>query len=156
MPDGPGKRTLDEPLGWLGIDRTPAAAASRKRSALFPDGGYAKLVCDRAWCLLRLPGFRFRPSHCDVLHLDLCTGASTCCATAGAIPYNGEPETMRIFPATASHNTIAFDDRDQMPRLGPFLFGGWPDREELAFDPSPQRPRRLPRCLGATHRDRSS
>jgi hypothetical protein len=29
------------------------------------------------------------------------------------------------FNGTASHNTVQFDDRDQMPKLGRFMFGSW-------------------------------
>jgi len=32
---------------------------------------------------------------------------------------------MEYFSGTQSHNTIQFDQRDQMPRLSRFLLGGW-------------------------------
>ena len=44
---------------------------------------------------------------------------------AGSLSYNTEPKWQRYFDGTASHNTVQFDDRDQMPRLSRFLFGDW-------------------------------
>jgi Heparinase II/III-like protein/Heparinase II/III N-terminus len=129
LPDGP----WNEPLEWLGVE-LPPAARMEWGSTLFPDGGYAKLVRGRAWCLLRLPCFRFRPSHCDVLHLDLWNRGLNVLRDGGSYSYNAEPEAMRYFSGTASHNTVQFDDRDQMPRLRPFLFGAWPDCDELHYD----------------------
>ncbi len=51
----------------------------------------------------------------------------------GSYSYNTDREAMQYFSGTTSHNTVQFDDRDQMPRLGPFLFGAWPDRSELTY-----------------------
>jgi hypothetical protein len=129
LPDGP----WNEPLAWLGLDLPPSGKTVWS-SGLLPDGGYAKLVRGHAWCLLRLPGFRFRPSQCDVLHLDLWHRGLNVLRDGGSYSYNAEPEAMRYFSGTASHNTVQFDGRDQMPRLGPFLFGAWPDCSELHFD----------------------
>ena len=60
---------------------------------------------------------------------------------------------MQYFSGTASHNTVQFDDRDQMPRLGPFLFGAWPDCSELHLSRRPSYSvRRLSRLRGCMHR----
>jgi hypothetical protein len=75
--------------------------------------------------LLRYPRFRFRPSHADVLHVDLWVDGSNLLRDAGTYSYNADPPWLVYFPGTHSHNTVQFDDRDQMPRLGRFLFGGW-------------------------------
>jgi hypothetical protein len=69
-----------------------------------------------------------------VLHLDLWHRGLNVLRDGGSYSYNAEPEAMRYFSGTASHNTVQFDGRDQMPRLGPFLFGAWPDCSELHFD----------------------
>jgi hypothetical protein len=131
MPEG----EWNEPLEWLGIESQAASPVRGSSSALYPNGGYAKLARGRTWCLLRLPGFKFRPSHCDVLHLDLWHNGTNLLRDGGSYSYNCLDGATEYFAGTASHNTIAFDGRDQMPWLGRFLFGSWPDREQLSFDP---------------------
>jgi Heparinase II/III-like protein/Heparinase II/III N-terminus len=129
LPDGP----WNEPLTWLGI-APPPFRPNRMKSELFVDGGYAKLVRKNAWCVLRLPRYRFRPSHSDGLHLDLWNRGLNLLRDGGSYRYNAEPDAAAYFAGTASHNTVQFDDRDQMPRLRPFLFGRWLEMHELSYD----------------------
>ncbi|WP_426779320.1 heparinase II/III family protein, partial [Pseudomonas aeruginosa] len=75
--------------------------------------------------MLRYPRFRFRPSQADALHLDLWLEGRNLLRDAGTYSYNTESAWLSYFPGTASHNTIQFDGRDQMPRLSRFLFGDW-------------------------------
>ena len=114
----------NEPLAWLGIavpqQQLPAAA-----SAQFDDGGFVVLRRSSAMAMLRYPRFRFRPSQADCLHLDLWVAGENCLRDAGSYSYNAEPEWTDYFAGTASHNTVQFDGRDQMPRWGRFLFADW-------------------------------
>jgi hypothetical protein len=126
----------DERLAWLGLDAGARGAASVRPRAtqLLADGGYARLGSTDAWALLRLPRFRFRPSHADALHLDLWVGGVNRLRDAGSFSYNADDQWLRYFGGTASHNTVQFDGRDQMPRLSRFLFGDWLEAEELFLD----------------------
>lgn len=123
----------DERLAWLGVSM-PAPTATGASPVLWPDGGYARLACGPAWALVRLPRFRFRPSHADVLHLDLWVRGMNYLRDGGSFSYNTEPRWLDYFGGTASHNTVQFDARDQMPRLSRFLFGAWPGSRNLAWD----------------------
>jgi Heparinase II/III-like protein/Heparinase II/III N-terminus len=129
--------SADERLGWLGLDtetrRTDALPAPAVQ--LWPDGGYAKLRAGDAWALLRLPRYGFRPSHADALHLDLWAGGRNLLRDGGSYSYNTDEALMHYFSGTASHNTIQFDSRDQMPRLSRFMFGDWLTCKELHADP---------------------
>lgn len=113
----------DEPLRWLGVD-LPEAAAEPQKSDLFNDGGYAVLRRGGALAMLRYPRFRFRPSHADGLHLDLWMDGENLLRDGGTYSY-AEESWLDYFSGTAAHNTVQFDDRDQMPKLGRFLFGDW-------------------------------
>lgn len=115
---------LDSPLKWLGID-IPDHVVSLPESRIFDDGGYAVLRRGRQMALMRYPRFRFRPSQADALHVDLWKDGVNLLRDAGTYSYNCSQDWLRYFPGTVSHNTIQFDDRDQMPRLGRFLFGNW-------------------------------
>lgn len=112
------------PLQWLGVS-IPQALAETTTSRLFDHGGYALLRRDQASALLRYPRFRFRPSQADVLHVDLWVSGENLLRDAGSFSYNTDAHWINYFSGTVGHNTVQFDDHDQMPRLGLFLFGDW-------------------------------
>jgi hypothetical protein len=75
--------------------------------------------------MLRFPRFRFRPGHADALHVDFWIDGSNVLRDAGTFSYNADPETQAYFWGVQGHNTVQFDARDQMPRVGRFLWGDW-------------------------------
>ena len=83
------------------------------------------------WALVRFPSFAFRPAHADALHLDLWVDGVNLLRDSGSFSYNPEPDAAPDLRATSAHNTIEFDGRDQMPRLGRFLFGSWLQPSEV-------------------------
>jgi hypothetical protein len=144
-----GKGTWNHGLAWLGVP-VPETLAPEPASHVADDGGFAVLRRGTAMALLRYPRFRFRPSQSDILHLDLWIGGCNVLRDAGSYSYNTDSHWLRYFAGTASHNTVQFDDRDQMPRLGRFLFGEWLEPtvvEMLAEDEHTS-------SAGAAYRDR--
>lgn len=131
-----GKRAYAQPgpwdhaLQWLGVD-LPTEVAPTAKSYVADDGGFAMLRRGNAMAMLRYPRFFFRPSQADALHLDLWLGADNLLRDAGTYSYNTEPQWLGYFGGTASHNTVQFDARDQMPRLSRFLLGDWLKTERL-------------------------
>lgn len=109
---------------WLGVE-VPENCAAPPGNLMADDGGFAVLRQGSAMVLLRYPRFRFRPSQADALHLDLWLGPHNLLRDAGSYSYNTDPQWLQYFNGTAAHNTVQFDDRDQMPRLSRFLFGQW-------------------------------
>jgi len=124
-----GEGPWDQPLRWF---RLPAAtrALPSPASETLDDGGFHCLRQGQVFALLRYPRFRFRPSQADALHLDLWLGERNLLRDAGSYSYASEAGSW--FAGTAAHNTIEFDGRDQMPRLGRFLFGAWLKSEDVA------------------------
>lgn len=125
----------DDASRLLGIepDEYPVVRKTR-RSRLFADGGYAVLTGDDdSWCLLRLPKYRFRPSHSDALHLDLWIGSLNVVRDTGTYSYNADGGLMEYFSGTRGHSTCEFDGHDQMRRAGRFLFSRWLTPETLSF-----------------------
>lgn len=120
----PGEHDWNSTLHWLNV-AIPNDVLSPSGSQLFDDGGYAVLVCGDVKAVLRYPRFKFRPSHADALHLDLWVEGINVLRDGGTYSYNTDKNWLSYFPGTASHNTIQFDERDQMPRLSRFLFGDW-------------------------------
>lgn len=119
-----GSGAWDHPLLWLGVP-LPHAVALPAGSCVADDGGFAVLRRGAAMAMLRYPRFRFRPSQADGLHLDLWLGGDNLLRDAGTYSYNTQAAWMAYFGGTAGHNTVQFDGRDQMPRLGRFLWGDW-------------------------------
>jgi len=111
-------------LKWLGV-KLPDRVLQERGSELYDYGGYALLRTKEARVILRYPRFRFRPSHADGLHLDFWLNGTNILRDGGSYSYSGEDGWRDYFRGTICHNTIQFDDRDQMPRLGRFLFGDW-------------------------------
>ena len=116
---GPGP--WNRPLDWLGVERGKKYRLVSSQS--FDDGGYHLLRNKSSLVVLRYPRFRFRPSQADALHVDLWHNGVNLLRDAGTYSYNAE--NAEWFSSTRAHNTIEFDGRDQMPRLGRFLFGDW-------------------------------
>lgn len=111
-------------LAWLGLVEKKFTS-SKYENCNFDHGGYKLLRSGSADLLLRYPRFRFRPSQADALHVDLRVDGVDVLSDAGTFSYNTSSDLSEYFNGTASHNTVQFDDRDQMPRLGRFLFGSW-------------------------------
>jgi len=134
---------LDTSLCLLGIDskRFPVERNER-RSRFFVDGGLVLLMSrtQRTWAILRVPRYRFRPSHADALHLDLWSAGHNLTRDGGSYSYNSGAGWQEYFPSVAAHCSCQFDDRDQMPRLGRFLYGHWLRDEATEFEESSEGP----------------
>lgn len=124
--DGP----QDKQLAWLGIS-LPQTYAPKLESKSFPEGGFHILRTANAVTYFRIPQFRFRPSQADALHCDLWIEGRNVLRDAGSFSYNVSEADTSYFNGTASHNTIQFDGRDQMPRVSRFLFGDWLKARDL-------------------------
>ena len=116
----------DEPGFWLGSNGKEAEAVDRKKvSEVFP-GGYVVMVAKESWGMVRFPMYRFRPGHNDVFHFDLWYRGENICRDAGSYSYNPEKASDgAYFESVKAHNTVGFDDCEQMPRLGRFMLGQW-------------------------------
>lgn len=121
------------PLLWLGM-ALPEAELDPPISKLFDDGGYAVLRHQESMAVLRYPRFKFRPAQSDALHVDLWHNGKNLLRDAGTFSYNADATTLEEFGGTKAHNTVQFDDRNQMPRLGRFLFGEWLTAKNVKFD----------------------
>lgn len=118
--DGPWNHALQ----WLGIE-LPTKAGLPPDSLQADDGGFLVLRRHETMALLRYPRFRFRPSQADALHLDFWVHGKGCLRDGGTYSYNTEPQWLTYFGGVSGHNTVQFDDREQMPRLSRFLLGEW-------------------------------
>lgn len=115
----------NESLYWLNIKVNESGIILKPQSKLFKSG-YVRIVADQTWCLIRFPYFKFRPSHNDVFHFDLWYKGENILCDAGSYSYNPPIEDSRVdLKSVRHHNTISFDNNEQMPKLSRFLLGKW-------------------------------
>ena len=139
---------------WLD-EKIKETAFLPSNNQLYTQGGYIRLVQNDATAFLTYPNFRFRPSQADLLHIDLWVNGINVLRDGGTYSYYNTPSCGQYFEGTIAHNTIQFDDRDQMTRLSRFLFGGWPKSNVVEMSKSDEKTRRFGVSFedhfGATH-----
>ena len=111
-------------VAWMGIVKNNTEP-SQYVNCDYDSGGYKVLRATGVNVIFRYPKFYYRPSQADAMHVDLWVNGANFLVDAGSYSYNSIPNLSGYFNGTASHNTVQFDDRDQMPKLGRFLFGNW-------------------------------
>lgn len=104
------------------------------KSTLFSDGGYAFLKNEDSSLYFRCPSFKFRPGQCDALHLDFWLNGKNILRDGGSFSYNTDDKWLTYFSGVESHNTVQFDERNQMPKLSRFLYGNWLKTKILSSD----------------------
>lgn len=114
----------DQPLRWLGIE-LPQSPLPPRVSRSLDCGGLHILRSNRAVAILRYPRFRFRPAQADVLHLDFWLDGINLLRDGGTFSYGVSEADAAYFSGAPAHNLVEVDGRDQMPRVGRFLFGAW-------------------------------
>ena len=110
-------------LGMWFSDRTSA----EKHKFDAPNYGPAVIrnrVSD-SWAYLRAEKLTSRPGHADQLHLDLWWRGHNLACDAGTFRYTAAPPWDNALTHSEIHNTITVDGREQMTRVGRFLYLDW-------------------------------
>lgn len=115
---------FNAPLKWLEL-KIPEQSILSKAPKDFTDGGYAYLTNQNADLYFNYPKFKFRPSQNDALHIDFWLDGQNIFRDSGTFSYNAGQKYIDYYGGVESHNTIQFDEHDQMPRLSRFLLGDW-------------------------------
>jgi len=113
----------NEPLVWLGIK--PERKESPLQDSDFLDGGYLIRRRKKQTLFLRLPTYKFRPSHCDAMHIDFWFEGENLLTDSGTYSYNDSSGVGSSLKSASAHNTIVFDNADPMPHISRFLYGEW-------------------------------
>lgn len=120
----------DQAARWTDTP-VPAGLLPAAGSKILSAGGYAVLRKNECAAMLRFPRRRFRPSHCDALHVDLWVRGQALLRDGGTFSYNDGIEWLDYFSGDAGHNSIQFGSTPQMPRISRFLFGDWLDTDSI-------------------------
>ena len=114
----------DESLYWLKIDQPLKNVKINYKSSVNKYGGYTFIRSNNSYGIIRFPKFKFRPSNCDALHLDLWHKGVNILRDGGSYSYS-DVAAFNYFSGNEAHNTIQFNNHNQMPRIGRFLYGEW-------------------------------
>ena len=91
----------------------------------FPIGGVYLLRGNNSKALIRCTDFRSRPSHADQLHVDLWIYGHNIACDAGTYLYSGKGIWRNGLAHTSVHNTVTFDNKDQMTIVSRFTWTNW-------------------------------
>ena len=113
----------DEAALWFGAE----PSVTEEVAPLPPSSatGYFRLGDENSWALIRAGRYTRRPFQADQLHMDLWWKGINLACDPGTYLYNGPPPWNNGLAATAVHNTVTVDGRDQMRRAGRFLWLDW-------------------------------
>jgi len=78
-----------------------------------------------SWAYFRAVKFSSRPSHADQLHIDLWWRGMNIARDAGTYHYNFASPWDNSLTITQVHNTVTVNGREQMTRVGKFLYLDW-------------------------------
>lgn len=116
----------DQSLSFFYIDKVQQSDFDLPHKNTFcNESGLITAVKNNFFIAFKLPIFKFRPSQCDALHMDVWLNGENILRDGGTYSYNTTAEDLDYFSGTASHNTVQFDRHLQMPRLSRFLFASW-------------------------------
>lgn len=121
--DGP----WDEDLLWLlGPQALQVTVNSTERNdfqAKF--GGFYTLRSRSGFTFTHCGAYCHRPAHADMLHVDIWWRGQNIALDPGTYSYNAPPPWSNPFSNTSVHNVVTVDGRDQMERVGRFLWLPW-------------------------------
>ncbi len=117
----------DEELLWLcGPQAVESAVVTKPREDWSAgQGGCHTLRSEHGFAFVRCGPFRHRPSQADMLHCDIWWQGLNLAIDPGTFSYAAAAPWNNPFSATAYHNTVTVDGRDQMRRAGRFLWLPW-------------------------------
>jgi hypothetical protein len=113
---------------WFGIERGLNLFSTLKIGHgifSFPQGGIHIFRKEGFLVMINCARYKDRPSQADNLHLDVWFQGNNVLRDAGSYRYNAEPEMVKFFFGTESHNTIMLDDNDQMLKGPRFIWMDW-------------------------------
>jgi asparagine synthase (glutamine-hydrolysing) len=126
----------DESALWFCGPRC-SAQANENASPLAANTGYHRLGDENSWAFVRAGHYHRRPFQADQLHVDVWWRGLNLARDAGSYLYNGQPPWDNGLSGTAVHNTVTVDGRDQMRRVGRFLWLEWAQASGRSFASSP-------------------
>jgi hypothetical protein len=114
-----------EVVSWLGSG-VPTPGAPRPDGVFTGPSGWAIVRLKSATVFLRAGAYAHRPSHLDLLHVDVRFDNRDVVTDPGTYAYNGPPPWKNGLVSAFVHNGPVLDDREPAERGPRFLWYSWP------------------------------
>jgi hypothetical protein len=125
-----------EDIYWFGLSQRAAGRTKVIQNygiTSYPEGGYYIIRDKGTMTYIRCGKHKDRPAHADNLHMDMWYKGINILRDNGSYLYNSEPEIVRYFMGTRSHNTIMLDNFDQMLKGPRFIWFDWTQALKTEF-----------------------
>ncbi len=140
----------DEEVSWFGIDSDTQETRGRESRALAATGsGYVDSRFPSSSIFMPAGKRTHRPAHADSLHIDLFVDGENILLDPGTFAYTASPPWDNGLASTRVHNTCSVEDRDQMRRVGRFMWSRWNDARITRLE----RTERAHLIIAHTHAD---
>ncbi|CAM4161317.1 heparinase II/III domain-containing protein [Lederbergia lenta] len=124
----------DEELLWFGEGKVLSRESVERKPSAFDDTGFYTLRHDEGFLMTCLQNYNSRPAHMDQLHFDLWhKGINVFCDNG---TYSYASRLGKMLSSTAAHNTVKFQEIEQMNKNGAFLVTDWTKRKNVIIDNS--------------------
>ena len=118
---------LNEKALWLSGKLPTEQTSKRTNIWSAEDGGYHVLRSPHSQLMVRCGNYCDRPSHADMLHIDLWHRGINVLRDSGSYRYHHSDEKVKnYFPSVKAHNTVQVKDFSQMTKGPSFLWLDWP------------------------------
>lgn len=129
----------DEDLIWLfGVGALQTPSLEKKFSDFIAKkGGYYLFRSPQGFLFTRAAQQKHRPSHADMLHVDIWWRGYNIIQDAGTYSYNAilaPGLRTNVLAKSFYHNVVTVDHRDQMDMVGTFLWLPWVQGKVLTLD----------------------
>lgn len=119
----------DEELLWFGNSQDCPTNHVERVSKSFNNAGLFTIRKSDSWAMIVLNDYKSRPAHMDQLHFDLWANGRNILCDGGTYSYASKEG--RELAKNESHNTVVYDNRQQMKLQGAFLVYDWTRREYI-------------------------
>jgi asparagine synthase (glutamine-hydrolysing) len=107
-----------------------------RQSVACHEAGYYTLRNKHSWAMMRCHTYKERPTHADMLHLDLWYKGKNILRDGGSGMYYCQEPWQNYFLSTAAHNCLEIDSKDQMIKGPRFLWLRWTRSRVIGFGTS--------------------
>lgn len=104
----------------------------------FEKSGYYILREANTITFIRCGKHKDRPAQADNLHLDIWYQGKNILFDGGSYKYNTDPEALKYFMGSESHNTVMLGDNDQMLKGSRFIWYNWSQATNAETDETPE------------------
>jgi Heparinase II/III-like protein/Heparinase II/III N-terminus len=125
------KGIWDEDVNWYTNYHKPSVFQDKTFSlkhrpmSQYTEGGIYLMRDSDSLTFIKCAKYKDRPSHADNLHIDIWYKGENILRDAGTYKYNTDPQFVKYFVGTKSHNTLILGDYDQMLKGPRFIWLNW-------------------------------